>query len=127
MKSYGDTLVAIGHQLTDCELTSYILAGIGFEYDPIITSLTTWPYLMNFQKIYGHLMHYKFSIEQHDTSFDLNNVNVNTTTRHNGNNRGKSQGSNSGSNTCRNSSYQPARRLGLGRGQATYIDSHTIC
>lgn len=57
MKSYANTLVAIGHPLIDYELINYILAGLGSKYDPIITSLTTRLDPMNIQKIYGHLMH----------------------------------------------------------------------
>ena len=36
-----DTLAATVHALNDFEITSFLLAGLGFEYDSFVTSMTT--------------------------------------------------------------------------------------
>ena len=41
MCSHGDTLAAVGQALSDIEMSSYILSGLGTEYDPFVTSVTT--------------------------------------------------------------------------------------
>lgn len=70
MKSYGDTLAAIGEPLADCELVSYILAFLGAEYDPLITSLTVCLDLMTLQEVYGHLLNYELRLEKQHATLD---------------------------------------------------------
>ena len=41
MHSLGDTLAAVGQSLLDTEMSSYIIAGLGTEFDPLVTSVTT--------------------------------------------------------------------------------------
>lgn len=41
MKNLADTMVAIGMPLREDETISYILVGLGSDYDPLVTSLTT--------------------------------------------------------------------------------------
>lgn len=36
-----DTFVALDQPLNDSELTSFLLAGLGFDYDSFVTSVTT--------------------------------------------------------------------------------------
>ena len=37
MHSLGDTLAAVGQSLLDSEMSSYIIVGLGTEFDPLVT------------------------------------------------------------------------------------------
>lgn len=54
MKSFSNTLHAIGQPLSDSELISYILAGLGYDYDPLILSFTAQFEKKTLQEVYGH-------------------------------------------------------------------------
>jgi len=41
-KALCDNLAAAGQHLNNFERTSYFLAGLGSDYDPFVTSITTW-------------------------------------------------------------------------------------
>lgn len=53
------------------ELVSYILAGLGSKFDPIINSITTWLEPMTLREVYSHLLSYELRLEQHHLSLDL--------------------------------------------------------
>lgn len=70
-KTFGDTLATIGQPLSDCELVNYILARLGSEYDPLITSITTQIDRMNIQEVYGHLLNFMLCPERLHTTLDF--------------------------------------------------------
>lgn len=95
MKSYGDTLVAIGQSLIDCEMVSYILANLSPNYDPLITSLTTWIDPLSLQEVYDHLLNYELCLKKIHATLDLPNAFLVNTISRNHNNRGRGQNSSS--------------------------------
>ena len=64
MRSLGDTLAAVGQALSDTEMSSYILAGLGTEYDPFVTSVTTRVDPLSLDELYGHLLAHEQRLEQ---------------------------------------------------------------
>jgi hypothetical protein len=74
MKLLSDTMATIGQPLKDFETVLYILAGLGSEYDPFVTSITTCVDPLSLEEIYGHLLAMNFgwnSISPLQTSFGL--------------------------------------------------------
>ncbi|KAJ0049548.1 hypothetical protein Pint_17046 [Pistacia integerrima] len=65
MKSFSDTLVAIGQSLQAHEFTTYLLGGLDSSYDAIVTSISTQIYKMSFEEMFNHLLAFELWIEQH--------------------------------------------------------------
>lgn len=59
MKTLADTLSATGMPLRDDEIIPNNLAGLGSDYDPLVTSITTRSDLMTLDEVYAHLMSYE--------------------------------------------------------------------
>jgi hypothetical protein len=66
-KALCDNLAAAGQHLNDFERTSYFLAGLGSDYDPFVTSITTRLDPLSLDEIYGHLLAHEMRIEHHLT------------------------------------------------------------
>jgi len=81
MKLLSDTMAAIGQPLNDFETVSYILAGLGSEYDPFVTSITTRVDPLSLEEIYGHLLAYELRLEQHLPTADIVQPSANFTSR----------------------------------------------
>ena len=62
-KGLADTLAAAGQPLNDFEIVSYLLAGLGPEYDPFVMSVTTCVDPFSFDEPYGHLLEHKNRLE----------------------------------------------------------------
>ncbi len=60
----SDTMAAIGQPLNYFETMSYLLAGLGFEYDHFVTSVTPRVYPLSLEEIYGHLLANEMRLEQ---------------------------------------------------------------
>jgi hypothetical protein len=58
MKTLADTLYAIGQPLHEEEIISYIPAGLGPNYDPLVTSLSVKDDI-TLDKVYSHLLAYE--------------------------------------------------------------------
>ena len=51
-----DTLAAIAQPLNDFELVSFLLAGLGLDYDSFVTPVTTRVDPLSIEELYGHLL-----------------------------------------------------------------------
>jgi hypothetical protein len=71
IKSMSDNLAVAEQHLNDFESVSYLLAGLGSEYDPFVTSVTTRLDPLSLDKLYGHLFAHKMRIEHHLSSNEL--------------------------------------------------------
>jgi len=69
-KSMCDNLAVAGQHLSDFERASYLLAGLGSEYDPFVTSVTTRFDPLSLDELYGHLLAHKMRIEHHLSSIE---------------------------------------------------------
>jgi hypothetical protein len=70
-QSLAHTLAAIDEPLKDSELISYILAGLGSDYDPLITSITTRIDPVSLEDLYGHLLTHEQRLDHANTAGDL--------------------------------------------------------
>ncbi len=66
--SLADTLVVVGQRLQDCKIIYYILAGLSFEFDLLVTVITTRVDPMSPNHLSGHLLSFKLRLEQHHGS-----------------------------------------------------------
>jgi hypothetical protein len=64
IKQISATLAAAKRPLNDFEFTSYLLAGLGPEYDPLITSITTQVEPLTMDDLLGHLLAHEMKIEK---------------------------------------------------------------
>lgn len=60
----SNTLATARQPLNDFESVSYLLIGLGSEYDPFVTSVTTQVDPLSLDEIYGHLLAHEMRIEQ---------------------------------------------------------------
>jgi hypothetical protein len=67
-KAMCDNLAAARQHLNDFESISYLLAGLGSEYDPFVTSITTWLDPLSLDEIYGHLLAHEMRIDHNLSS-----------------------------------------------------------
>ncbi|KAF5482583.1 hypothetical protein F2P56_003141, partial [Juglans regia] len=111
-----DTLAAIGKPLEDCEIVSYLLAGLDTTYDPLITSITRVD-PMTLDDVFGHLQTYEAHLEQQTSAVDVAVASANLATnkdvphsnnRHNGH-RGRFS----------NNNFQRSHGRGRSRGTPT--------
>lgn len=102
-------LEAIDEPIKDSELASYVLAGLGSNYDPLITSITTHLDPVSLEDLYGHLLTHE-RLEHATTAGDLDVSNVHGSHRSN-------------SNLCRNQGHFHFGR-GRGRGGCTRGSSY---
>lgn len=56
MKHLVDTLSTIGMPLREDEIISFVLSGLGSDYDSLVTSLTTRSEGLTLDDVYTHLL-----------------------------------------------------------------------
>jgi hypothetical protein len=69
--SLTDTLAAVNQTLNDFEATSFLLAGLGTDYDSFVTSATTRVEPLTIEEIYGHLLAHEQRIQHQLSSLDV--------------------------------------------------------
>lgn len=63
-KGFSHSLAIIDEPLKDSELISYILAGLGPEYDSLVITITTWIDPISLDTLYGYLLAHEQRLEQ---------------------------------------------------------------
>ncbi|OVA01418.1 hypothetical protein BVC80_8447g7 [Macleaya cordata] len=56
IKNLADSLAVVSQLITDCALVLYVLSGLGPEYGPFVTSMTTRPVPVTFDDLQGYLI-----------------------------------------------------------------------
>jgi hypothetical protein len=77
IKNTTTILAAAGQQISDAEFTSYLLSGLGLEYDSFVTSVATRVEPLSIDTLFGHLLAHESRIAKHhqeDSSFLTANV-----------------------------------------------------
>jgi len=80
-KAMCDNLVAAVQQLNDFESTSCLLAGLGPEYDPFVTSITTRLDPLSIDDMYGNLLAHEMRIEHNLSLTEVSPPMANISTR----------------------------------------------
>jgi len=77
IKTLSDTLAAAGQPLNDFESVSFLLKGLGSEYDPFVTSVDP----LSIDEFYGHLLAHEMRLDQQTSPLDLPLLAANLTNR----------------------------------------------
>jgi hypothetical protein len=77
----ADTLAAIDKPLDDVEMGSFILRGLGSNYDPFVTLINTRVDPLSVEELYGHLLAHEQRLDHNLTAIDLIVAGANTTSR----------------------------------------------
>jgi len=78
-QGFSHLLVAVGQPIDASKLVSHILAGLGVEYDPLVTSVTTGQDSISLNDLYGYMLSYELHLEQHKSAIEINISTANTT------------------------------------------------
>jgi hypothetical protein len=119
VKPLADTLAAIGQPLREEEIIYYILAGLGLNYDSLVTSLSVKDDL-TLDEVYSHLLAYEHRHDIQDSDYGIGNgSSVNFTHRNNpgrGGGQGGGRGGQSGHPAGGRGNGDGGRGHGQGRG-----------
>lgn len=72
-----DALASVDQPLKDLELVSFLLSGLGPEYDSFVTSIQTCVDTISIEALYGHLLAHELRLDQHHSTLDLSVVGAN--------------------------------------------------
>jgi hypothetical protein len=76
-----DTLAAVDQPLPPHEALSFPLAGLGSDYDSLVTSVKTQVQPMSLEDLYGHMLSHELRLAQNQPTVDLSNVSANFTNK----------------------------------------------
>ncbi|KAB1216375.1 Retrovirus-related Pol polyprotein from transposon TNT 1-94 [Morella rubra] len=77
-------MAAVGRPLTSPEFNSYLLAGLGTEYDSLVTSVTTRMDPSSSKELFSHLLTHEARLTHQATSLNSTEITVNATTKASG-------------------------------------------
>ena len=87
--TFADTLAAVDHPLDNFELVSFFLAGLGSEYDSLVTSVQTRADPLSIEGLYDHLLTHEIRLAQNQPVVDLSMAGANFTTSTNSSHGGR--------------------------------------
>uniref|UniRef100_A0A2N9E542 Retrotransposon Copia-like N-terminal domain-containing protein n=1 Tax=Fagus sylvatica TaxID=28930 RepID=A0A2N9E542_FAGSY len=124
-----DTLAAVDQPLPPHEALSFLLAGLGSDYDSLVTSVKTQVQPMSLEDLYGHMLSHELRLAQHQPTVDLSNVSANFTNKgpSNRGGRGGRHSSNYFSNRSGRFSQNNQRGRGRGRQTHSYPSNRPVC
>jgi hypothetical protein len=80
-QGFSHLLAAVGKPIDASKLVSHILARLGAEYDPLVTSVTIRQDSISLNELYGYMMSYELHLEQHKSILERNISTANTAQR----------------------------------------------
>jgi hypothetical protein len=114
-KELSQSLAVIDEPLKDLELISYILVGLGPEYDSLVTTVTTRIDPITIDDLYGYLLTHEQRLQHFHSVGDVSVLTANVAQRNNSN-AGKYQ---------RNFSLHSGQSFGRVRGRGRARGSHS--
>uniref|UniRef100_A0A2N9F913 Uncharacterized protein n=1 Tax=Fagus sylvatica TaxID=28930 RepID=A0A2N9F913_FAGSY len=111
-----DTLAAINQPLTEEEQISFLLAGLGSEYESFITTVHMRTELLSVETLYGHLLSHELRMAQAQPKVDLSLAGAHFASRGGLSSRGGRSGR--FSNTTQAGRPSSGQRFNRGRGSS---------
>jgi hypothetical protein len=124
-----DTLAAIDQPVPHHEQLSFLLVGLGSEFDSLVTSVKTQFQPVPLEDIYGHLLSHELRLSHNQPSVDLSNASANFVNKGTSNQSGRGGGrssSNFHSNRGR-SNWNNQRGRGRGRSNFSNTSNRPVC
>uniref|UniRef100_A0A2N9IVZ2 Reverse transcriptase Ty1/copia-type domain-containing protein n=1 Tax=Fagus sylvatica TaxID=28930 RepID=A0A2N9IVZ2_FAGSY len=125
----ADTLAAIEHPLSDYQLVSFFMSGLGSEYDPMVASIQTHSRPYNLDDLYGLFLSHELWIAQNQPTVDLSHASANYATNsssHRSNNNGGRGGGRNNYGSGRGS-FSNSQRNPRGRGRGRNTSNRPVC
>ena len=73
IKGMATELATAGSALWDDDMIAYLLAGLGPDYDPFVTLMTTKSEVLTLDDVFAHLMAFEiYQIQHHQAELQLN-------------------------------------------------------
>uniref|UniRef100_A0A2N9GV08 Retrotransposon gag domain-containing protein n=1 Tax=Fagus sylvatica TaxID=28930 RepID=A0A2N9GV08_FAGSY len=120
-----DTLAAIDQPLKQEEQISFLLAGLGSEYESFVTTVQMRTDLISIESLYGHLLSHELHLAQSQPKVDLNLAGAHFASRGGSSRGGRGGRFSNHSQSGRSSSGQRNYRgRGRGRGSIKQYDSN---
>jgi hypothetical protein len=114
-----DTLAAINQPLTEEEQISFLLAGLGSEYESFITTVHMRTELLSIETLYGHLLSQELRMVQAQPKVDLSLAGAHFASRGGSSSRGDRNGRSSYSNQAGRPSLGNRFTRGRNRGRGS--------
>lgn len=126
MRALGDEMANSGKPIDDDELISYIITGLDYDYNPVITSLVARADPLTIGEVYSQLLSYE---QRLDLLRESDSYSVNAATRGRGSSRGRSGNRGGGSRDSRGRGRggSQSRQIGIGNRNAPQQDSRPKC
>ena len=97
VKAIGDELVAAGRPVPDEELVTFILAGLDFDYNPVVSSVLARATPISLSDLYAQLLAYDTRLQMLQENYNAGqNSSVNAASRGRGGFRGRGRGGGTG-------------------------------
>uniref|UniRef100_A0A2N9FGM0 Reverse transcriptase Ty1/copia-type domain-containing protein n=1 Tax=Fagus sylvatica TaxID=28930 RepID=A0A2N9FGM0_FAGSY len=125
----ADTLAAIDQPLPEFQLVSFLLAGLGPEYDSFVTSVQQRTEPITLDYLYGHLLTHETRHEQSQAPVSLETASANFVSRGTFSRSGRGGRNQSSSSNGRGQSTSPSFRSnrGRGRGRNSPNNARPVC
>uniref|UniRef100_A0A2N9EUK2 Reverse transcriptase Ty1/copia-type domain-containing protein n=1 Tax=Fagus sylvatica TaxID=28930 RepID=A0A2N9EUK2_FAGSY len=122
----ADTLAAIDHPLKEFELVSFLLAGLGSDFDSFVTSVKIRTDPLSLEDLYGHLLSHELHLAQNQPSVDLS-LGTAHFVQKNSSTHGSSGGRSFSSTPSGRNSFSQGRSHNRGRGRGRSQGNRPIC
>jgi hypothetical protein len=120
-----DTLAAIAQPLPLHESLSFLLAGLGSDYDSLVTSVQTQINPISLEDIYGHLLSHELRLSHNQPSVDLSVASAHFV--HKGSSHRGGRGGRSTSSFRGRSGFHSQRGRGRGRSHFSPASNRPVC
>jgi hypothetical protein len=122
--SLADTLTAIDQPLKNFDLVSFFLAGLGSDYDALVTAIQQRRGEVTLDELYGDFLSHELRLAQHQPTVDLFLASANFAKRSSSTRGGRGGRFSNPPNSGRSfSSNQQRQHCGRGRGRGPYNNS----
>jgi hypothetical protein len=122
--SLADTLAAIDQPLKDFDLVSIFLAGLGSDYDALVTAIQQRRGEVTLDELYGDFLSHELRLAQHQPTVDLSLASANFANQSSSSRGGRGGRFSNSPNSGRSfSSNQQRQYRGRGRGRCPHKNS----
>uniref|UniRef100_A0A2N9GIX5 Reverse transcriptase Ty1/copia-type domain-containing protein n=1 Tax=Fagus sylvatica TaxID=28930 RepID=A0A2N9GIX5_FAGSY len=122
----ADTLATIDHPLKEFELVSFLLAGLGPDFDSFVTSVKIRADPLSLEDLFGHLLSHELHLAQNQPSVDLS-LGTAHFVQKSSSTHGGSGGCSSSSNHSGRTSFSQGQSNNRGRGRGRPHGNRPIC
>ena len=122
-----DTLAAIDQPVPHHEQLSFLLVGLGSEFNFLVTSVKTQFHPVPLEDIYGHLLSHELRLSHNQPSVDLSNASANFVHKGTSNQSGRGRSSSNFHSNRGRPNWNNQRGRGRGRSNFSNTSNRPVC